>query len=383
MFSWILEYWNKYGECPTAKALQQNFPNYELAKTDEPFQYYIDELKERRKYGIVVEGLEEAGHFLEDDDTDSAMFALTRTVTKVGIEVSELRDTDLIETWQARLENYDNLKNLPGGLRGIPLGFPTLDHWLSGAQKEQLYTFVGLPKTGKSMMLMKMAISAHEYGKVPMFLSFEMSKEEQEARHDALRAGIDHLALLGGRLRKPDEEKLKRALRLIKNTHPFILSTDITSSTTLSGLRAKIEQYRPDIVFIDGVYLMDDEEGNPKGSPQALTNISRGMKRLCQVARIPIIQTTQALEWKVKKSEGITGGSIGYSSAFEQDSDAVLAVEFTEDENVVKVKIVQARNAPRKAVLVQWDWATGEFEELSETDEQEEQDSDEEYVRGI
>lgn len=384
VFGWIIEYWNRYGECPTNKALLQDFPNYNLVKTEEPYQYYIDELRERRKYGIVVEGLEESARLLDvENDTDGALFALTKAVTKVGTEVSALRDTDLIETWTDRLENYEALKNLPGGLRGIPLGFPTIDYWLSGAQTEQLLTFVGLPKTGKSTMLMNMAISAHIYGKIPMFLSFEMSREEQEARHDAFRAKIDHLALLSGRLSKTDEDKLKRALRLIKNMHPFILSTDISSSTTLSGLKAKIEQYKPDIVFVDGVYLMDDEEGNAKGSPQALTNISRGMKRLCQTSRIPIVQTTQVLDWKVSKKVGITGGSIGYSSAFLQDSDVIMAVEFTEDANVVKVKIVEARNAPRKAVLVQWKWATGEFEELGETDEQEEQENDDEYIRGV
>lgn len=381
VYSWVIEFWQRFGECPTAKALNQNFPNYNLVKTEEPYAYYIDEIRKQRQYGIAVDGIEESARFLEDNDAASALQAMTKAVTKAAVEVTVLRDTDIIETWEKRLEHYNSLKNLLGGLRGVPYGFSTLDLVLSGAQAEQLITLVGLPKAGKSTILMKMAIAAHEYGKIPMFISFEMSREEQEARHDAFRAQVDHLKLLNGRLSKIEEDKLKRALRLIKNTHPFILSTDISSSTTIGGLGAKIEQYKPDILYVDGVYLMDDENGNEKGTPQALTNISRGMKRLAQSSRIPIIQTTQALDWKVNKRQGVTGSSIGYTSAFLQDSDAVLVIESTEDENVAKIKIAEARNAPRKSLLIQWKWSTGEFEEIGETDEEDE-DSDE-YTRGI
>ena len=40
---------------------------------------------------------------------------------------------------------------------------------------------------------------------------------------------------------------------------PFIFSTDITSATTVSGIQAKIQQYQPDVVFVDGAYLMQSE----------------------------------------------------------------------------------------------------------------------------
>ena len=44
---------------------------------------------------------------------------------------------------------------------------------------------------------------------------------------------------------------------------------------------------------------MDDEQGEPKGSPQALTNITRSLKRLAQRFDIPIVGTTQVLSWKI------------------------------------------------------------------------------------
>jgi hypothetical protein len=45
-------------------------------------------------------------------------------------------------------------------------------------------------------------------------------------------------------------------------------------------LAANIEQTKPDIVFVDGVYLMLDENTGEMNTPQAITNITRALKRL-------------------------------------------------------------------------------------------------------
>ena len=54
------------------------------------------------------------------------------------------------------------------------------------------------------------------------------------------------------------------------------------------------------------------------GSPQALTNITRSLKRLAQNQDIPVVGTTQVLSWKLgnKKSRRVTADSIGYTYLF-------------------------------------------------------------------
>jgi hypothetical protein len=68
----------------------------------------------------------------------------------------------------------------------------------------------------------------------------------------------------------------------------------------------------------------------------------------------------------MNKKKGITSDSIGYSSSFAQDSDVILGVEKTDDENINKIKVVLARNCPPLETYVQWDWTCGKFEELNE-----------------
>ena len=57
---------------------------------------------------------------------------------------------------------------------------------------------------------------------------------------------------------------------------------------TVSGMQAKIMEYQPDVVFIDGAYLMQSELPKvEQGSAQALTEIARGLKKLAQSQRHP------------------------------------------------------------------------------------------------
>jgi replicative DNA helicase len=227
--------------------------------------------------------------------------------------------------------------------------------------------FAGEPKRGKSLFALILANSAHIHGKRPLFVSFEMSIEEQEARYDSLISKVPYGRILSGDLNNKDMDKIRKALSLRKNMQPFVFSEDTSSLTTLSALSSKVREYNPDVLFVDGVYLMDDEEGEPKGSPQALTNITRGLKRLAQHFDIPVVATTQVLSWKLqnRKTRAVTADAIGYTSSFAQDADLVLGVERNPDlDDQAIIRVVLARTAPTGEVHVKWDWNTMEFEEV-------------------
>jgi replicative DNA helicase len=101
---------------------------------------------------------------------------------------------------------------------------------------------------------MQIAVNVHEDGHVPMFQSFEMSNIEQQHRHDAMRAKIAHSRLVRGNLNLDEERRYKETLERMETMQKFYL-TDSTSAMTVTGLAAKIEKIKPDIVFVDGVYL--------------------------------------------------------------------------------------------------------------------------------
>jgi hypothetical protein len=141
------------------------------------------------------------------------------------------------------------------------------------------------------------------------------------------------------------------------------MTQDAKSVMTLTGLRTKIEKINPDIVFIDGVYLMQDEQGEPGRSAAALSNITAGLKMMAQQIEKPVVIATQALESKMQGKKMSTF-SIGYSSTFLQDSDAIIGAEQTDDKNVTCLKILAARNAPTGEAYYEWNWDPVSFQEL-------------------
>lgn len=379
MWLWVLNYWREYSTVPTPRAFKQEYADVTLINAEsEPFPALIDELFIAYKQQHLVTAITAALPSLNSNETDEAFQILSEGLQKASTETARLRDVDLTQSWEARLTKYEELRKTPNGLRGIPSGFLGLDRITAGFRPQQLVTFVGEAKKGKSLMTLIMANAAHNHGITPMYVSFEMSIEEQSARYDAVISGVSHTNIIRGSLSEDDMTKIQKALSIRRNMHPFIMTEDASSLTTVSALAGKVQQHRPSLLIVDGVYLMDDEHGEPKGSPQALTNITRSLKRLAQRFDIPIIGTTQVLSWKLnnRKTRQITAEAIGYTSSFAQDSDIVLGVESDPDiDNQAIIRVVLARSAPRGEVRIKWDWENMNFTEVDEKDEDTDSDN--------
>jgi len=370
VWEWVVTYWREHNAVPSARAFSQEHANVSLVDASrEQFSNLIEEMLESYRHQKLVETLATAVPMLNNNQTIEALHALTEGLQTASADVARLRDINLIENWEQRVQRYQLMKDTPNAIRGIPTGFGGLDRITSGLRPQQLITFVGEAKKGKSLITLIMANAVHTHGKVPLYISFEMSAEEQSARYDALISNISHTKIMRGDLTNAEIEHIRKTVSMRKNMHPFILSEDISSLTTVSAIAGKVQQHKPDLLVVDGVYLMDDEQGEPKGSPQALTNITRSLKRLAQRFDIPIVGTTQVLSWKIgnRKSRQITAESIGYTSSFAQDSDLVVGVESDPDiENQAILRVVLARTAPKGEVRINWDWHNMDFSEVED-----------------
>jgi hypothetical protein len=373
VYQWVLDYNNQHGAVPSERAFHVAYGDIDIEDTGaETFSGLFDELLNAYRSRTVIAAVSDAMGPLDKDDVSEAMAILSKGLQSASADTARLRDFNIIENWEVRFERYKEMRDTPNALRGIPTGFSGLDRITHGLRPQQFVVMVGEPKRGKSLFELIMANACHRHGLRPMFISFEMSVAEQESRYDALNAKVPYDRILSGQLSEAEMERIRKSMVLSKNMQPFIMSEDSSSLTTVSAIAAKIQEYQPDAVYIDGMYLMDDEHGEPKGSPQALTNITRGTKRLAQRFDIPIVGTSQVLSWKLnnKRTRAITADSIGYTSSFVQDADLVLGVERNPDlDDQAIIRVVEARTAGRAEVHVKWDWQTMEFEEVYEVDE--------------
>ena len=377
VFDWMRGHYREYGKAPGLQALRDNYPTWKCPDTPEPLTYYVDKLRLAYRYDLLQEAVSESAALLSEDagNTDEAQLVLARSLTEISDLVNPLRDHDLTDpkVFAKTVDFYRELTENPGDLRGLATGWPTIDLATMGLQPGQLTTFVGPPKGGKSTVMLSAADEVSLQGEDVLFVSFEMSYEEMQARWVGKRAGTNYRRLLKGKMNKHDTKRLDKLDRQLR-TRPrgrFVLSEDVSSTTTVSGIIAKVQQYKPRVLFIDGVYLMDDETGEPKGSSQAITNITRSLKRVAQLFQISIVISTQTLYSKMR-GQTIKASSIGYSSSFGQDSDAVIATEIRDgldgapDEHFLKILL--SRSGPMGVeTRINFDWETSQFSEFAST----------------
>jgi replicative DNA helicase len=364
VWKFIRQHWTRYQEVPTGVTVLDNFPTYRLLAVDDNIDYLLDQLIEYRKRQSTITVVQDASEAIASGDHNTAIAVLGQGVAKLLDEGSrESTDIDLTNNATKRFDEYLNVKTRPNGLLGIATGFRTIDQATAGLQPGQLITIIAPPKTGKSVLALQVAVNVHNDGFVPLFQSFEMNNIEQQHRHDAMRSHIAHSRLIRGALTKEEEARYQKVLEEMESMHKFYL-TDAVSAMTVTGLAAKIDKLRPDIVFVDGVYLMVDEITGEQNSPQALTNITRGLKQLAMAKKIPIVISTQVLLWKMKKRQ-VSADAIGYSSSFYQDSDVILGLQKQdeEDDTSRELRIVASRNCGPASSDLLWDWEEGKFEE--------------------
>lgn len=359
VWQFLRKHYTEYSEVPTVTTVKDHYPNYKVLDVEDSIDYLLDTMVDFRRRLLTRQGLEAAVEELQNNDHNSALTAMEQTIARVNEQgVLGTHEVDLTKNTEERYKEYLSIQNAE--FLGIPTGFKDIDDATAGLQGGQLVTIIAPPKTGKSQVALQVAINVHKLGKVPMFQSFEMNNHEQQQRHDAMRAHIDHGRLRRGKLSDKENDRYIDMLNDMEKQHPFHL-VDAVNGITVSALSAKIEQLKPDIVFVDGVYLMMDELTGEMNTPQAITNITRALKRLAQRIDKPIVITTQTLLWKMRAGK-VTADSIGYSSSFFQDSDVILGLEpVEEDDSIRLLKVVASRNCPPKETSLTWRWETGCF----------------------
>lgn len=373
VYEFLTAHYGKHGTAPDTEVVAQAFPTMEWKPQRQALSYLIEQMRRDRKFVLLTQGLTMAADHIESEDADEMEVAMHSALVQARLETSQSQDADFTER-QVHVEErlLDRMDN-PGMLRGISTGFKGIDFVTGGLQPEQFIVLLGTPKSFKSATLLAMALAVHAQAKSPLFIGFEMSGIEQEDRTTSLLSGVGLTKIMNGTLSQKEFDAVQRALRAIEPMRPFVFSTDISSATTVSGVQAKIQEYQPDVVFVDGAYLMQSEiQGVEQGSPQALTSISRGLKRLAQSSKIPIVVTTQAS--LVRSRSGLSLASGMYTQAWGQDCDVFLGVERqTEDKDrepdhagpaKVKFRVIESRSGPRKDTLLEWDWAHGSVTEL-------------------
>jgi replicative DNA helicase len=257
------------------------------------------------------------------------------------------------------LEAYFERRN-SGGIAGIPTGLIPLDMMLGGIKNSDLITVLGFTGTGKTWALAILATLLAKAGYKILFITREMNTDQMMMRIDAIWAGISYGDFSRGKLSPTDEQKLVNYYDTMEANKDANLVVEL-STGGVTNCAAMIDKHSPDLVLVDGGYLMteDDDEDDWKG----VMKVWRGFKNIALAKKVPFIVTSQ-----IKEADKVSLGKISFSKALANECDAVIALEQTEEmkeDKEIRWKPLKLRNSDMtSSFMTRWDFSAMNYEPI-------------------
>jgi len=239
---------------------------------------------------------------------------------------------------------------------GVPTGFISLDHLLSGLQPSDFLITAGRPGMGKTALLLSIVNNAAVVHKkrVAVF-SLEMANEQVAQRLVTQQTGIDSQKLRTGKLSDDDWPLFNEAISRLGETKIFL---DDTPGLTPMQLRTKCRRLASedglDLIVVDYLQLMSSEVRNDN-RVQEVSHISRSLKQLARELNVPLLaaaQLSRAVEQRSDKEPQLS--DLRESGSLEQDADIVMFIYRDSNDpgmaNVTHLKIAKHRNGPTGVV---------------------------------
>lgn len=371
-YRFICESMLKTGEVPTERAFKSKFPNYELEKfegkvgTEEGLKYWLEELRNRKRQDSMADSIEKCSDLISEGNVEEALSQISKDITWIKTEVEYTENVGLADNIEARKKRYLEGK-MNKGVVGIPTGFPLLDYLLKGFEKESLVTIIGKTGTGKTWAEVLFGANAVINGYRVLHFVTEMGVEAMRDRYEmaiyAMTVGAIDYSKFKSRTLEPKAEE--RYFKFLEEDLQDYDNFQLITGESPMQVAGEIEKYKPDIVFIDGVYLMNDDRKSNTDT-EKVYHITADLKRIAKNYKIPIVINSQA-DKSTSTKTGPELENISYAQSIGRDSDIVVAVYRTEmmyTDKEMGLKVLKNREGTTGKLLISWDFSDMQFKQI-------------------
>lgn len=364
VFSTIEQFYLAYGELPTLDTIEvssgisvpwDNFPV-------EPIAYWVDQVKERSM-------LLQAGNVLalaQDAMGRRDLPKLRECIQNVYIQLEEGRSEysvqSAVDASREVVELHNKVQQNSTEIPGIPFAFPYLNLISGGMWGGDIISLIGRPATSKSYLALNEARLSYDRGHKVLFVSMEMPIIQCARRFSALRTGINYNRLRFGRVSSFGMQKLEEDIELMESQESFQwLSGGIFG--TIDRIYAQIKHYRPDIVYIDGAYLIRTTTSGGQRWERVL-QVLELLKQVALAENIPVYLTTQFNKTAPGTLEGVafSDGIAQLSSmAISLDTDGADDASMSRPIQYRNLKLLKGRDGETGKIRVELDFDRMKF----------------------
>jgi len=219
-------------------------------------------------------------------------------------------------------------------------GLEGLDRTLRGGCKDgQLIVIGGRPGTGKSVLMLQMAVAAATAENPALVVSLEMPRQELAGR---LAARMGEARVMGLPLQ-------------------FL---DTTSNLDAIATLVKLQHRRQPLgmLVVDYLQLLEIRGNRSDSRQDKIAAASRTLKRLALDLRIPVVAGSQLNRDSEKRGKP-TMADLRESGAIEQDADVVILIAVDKDAETTDLDVCKHRGGATGKVSVELDGPRFQFRE--------------------
>lgn len=383
-YDFLMKHYKQYGNVPDKATFLSQFPDLELVEVTESDQYLIDTVREEYLYNKSVPVVQRIAELLKTDANAAAEYMLSETR---NLQPNyQLGGVDIVSDAKARYQQFLDRKSQQDKWF-FTSGFEELDELWHGIQRgEELIVIVARVNQGKSWTLEKICTHIWQTGSNVGYISPEMSADSIGYRFDTLYQNFSNNGLTWGN-GKIDESKYGEYIQnLTQSKNKFIVATpiDFDKKITVTKLKNWINQYKLDMIAIDGItYLTDERYKRGDTKATSLTNISEDLMSLSLELSVPVLIVVQANRAGVGSSETDDVPELEHI----RDSDGIAynaskVVAIRQKDSILTMQIKKQRFGGVGGKLrYQWDIDTGGFTFLPSYDDAESEEKTERKVK--
>lgn len=248
-----------------------------------------------------------------------------------------------------------------GGLLGYKTGIPCYDEWSDGLRHKHYHVIGGYTGTGKTRVAIVMALSAVRDGARVMFVTLEMPKAAIAQRMVSYLANINTRKLL--HQLTADELDAKDSAVSELTVMPL---TILEQNRNLLLIEAAIQQYGPDVVFIDYIQKL---EGVGKTIYEQVTNNTGRLQTLAIRHNCAVVCLSQVSNASMG---GGQGDVIGFkeSGAIAADADCAIMLSRNKEDypNILEFALRKNRHGSEGREAYYMDMGTGRMRALTDAE---------------
>ena len=360
LFVYIHKHAMGYGKLPKRKTIKEWSETQATAIPQkdsivEPPKYYLDRM-EARNLKLSLKAAMINAEKLRVEDPRKSLDGLTTEILHLN-QVRRRKQLLNFAEDGGKLISDEYIKTQQGLDSGLKFGWPTFDQMSGGLSGGDVVSIVGRPGMGKTYMELFAMLHAWGQGMTTLFVSMEMKLSPIAQRLAAMYTNTSIAELKSAKVATKKYDKMHQYLKGMNGEQGMWIA-DGALSAKVTDLQMLCSQLQPDVLFIDGAYLLRNENPRLQRHDRINSNVEDIKSYLAEGLNIPVVQSFQFNREMTKKGIDDVGlENIAGSDAIGQLSSVVLGL-FEEDsiETALqrKIKVLKGRNGEQGEFNINW-----------------------------